>query len=83
MAKKVLVLSASPRKGENSDLLCDQFPRGAKERGVIYGTGAWKVGDIKGSRAMTKAYEMGEEYRLKRSESLTLKRHKGGAHGNE
>ena len=31
MAKKVLILSASPRKGGNSDLLCDQFLRGAKE----------------------------------------------------
>ena len=33
MAKKVLILSASPRKGGNSDLLCDQFLRGAKEAG--------------------------------------------------
>ncbi len=33
MAKKVLVLSASPRKGGNSDLLCDQFVRGAREAG--------------------------------------------------
>jgi len=33
MAKKVLVLSASPRKGGNSDLLCDQFVRGATEAG--------------------------------------------------
>lgn len=31
--KKVLVLSASPRKGGNSDLLCDQFVLGAKEAG--------------------------------------------------
>lgn len=31
MAKKVLILSASPRKGGNSDLLCDQFLLGAKE----------------------------------------------------
>ena len=29
MSKKVLILSASPRKGGNSDLLCDQFARGA------------------------------------------------------
>jgi multimeric flavodoxin WrbA len=34
---------------------------GAKERGVIYGTGAWKKGDIKGSAAMTQAYEMGKK----------------------
>ncbi len=33
MTKKVLVLSASPRKGGNSDLLCDQFVQGAKEAG--------------------------------------------------
>lgn len=33
---------------------------GAKEKGVIYGTGAWKMGDIKRSKAMTQAYEMGE-----------------------
>jgi multimeric flavodoxin WrbA len=33
MTKKVLILSASPRKGGNSDLLCDQFMLGAKEAG--------------------------------------------------
>ena len=148
MPKNVSVLSASPRKGGNSDLLCDQFVlgakeaghqveklflrdkriiaevivmatpvyfynmngqlktlidrtyaryteignkemyfimtaavtrkdllqttlesfrgftsclNGAKERGVIYGTGAWKKGDLKGSAAMTQAYEMGKK----------------------
>ncbi len=33
MSKNVLILSASPRKGGNSDLLCDEFMRGAKESG--------------------------------------------------
>lgn len=33
MAKTVLVLSASPRKGGNSDILCDQFVKGAQEAG--------------------------------------------------
>jgi len=33
MAKKILILSGSPRKGGNSDLLCDQFLLGAKEAG--------------------------------------------------
>lgn len=33
MSKKILVLSGSPRKGGNSDLLCDEFIRGAKESG--------------------------------------------------
>jgi len=31
--KNVLILSASPRKGGNTDLLCDEFARGAKETG--------------------------------------------------
>jgi multimeric flavodoxin WrbA len=33
MSKKVLVISASPRKGGNSDVLCDQFIKGAVEAG--------------------------------------------------
>lgn len=33
MSKKVLVISASPRKGGNSDTLCDEFIRGAQETG--------------------------------------------------
>jgi len=33
---------------------------GAEERGIIYGTGAWNMGEIKGSRAMVQAYEMGK-----------------------
>lgn len=33
MGKKVLILSGSPRRGGNSDLLCDEFMRGAIENG--------------------------------------------------
>lgn len=33
MAKKVLILSSSPRRGGNSDMLCDEFMRGAIEVG--------------------------------------------------
>ena len=33
MSKKVLILSGSPRKGGNSDHLCDQFLKGALEAG--------------------------------------------------
>lgn len=33
MNKKVLILSGSPRKGGNSDILCDEFMRGAAESG--------------------------------------------------
>lgn len=33
MSKKVLILSSSPRKGGNSDVLCDEFMKGAVETG--------------------------------------------------
>ncbi len=33
MSKNVLILSGSPRKGGNSDLLCDEFMRGAMDAG--------------------------------------------------
>lgn len=33
MAKKVLIISGTPRNGGNSDILCDQFEKGAKEAG--------------------------------------------------
>lgn len=33
MSKKVLILSGSPRKNGNSDLLCDEFAKGAVEAG--------------------------------------------------
>jgi multimeric flavodoxin WrbA len=34
---------------------------GAKGKGVIYGTGAWKAGEIKGKPAMKKAFEAGKK----------------------
>lgn len=33
MSKKVLIISASPRVGGNSDILCDQFSKGAEDSG--------------------------------------------------
>ncbi len=33
MSKKVLVLSASPRRNGNSDILCEEFIKGAGEVG--------------------------------------------------
>ena len=33
---------------------------GAKEKGVIYGTGVWKKGDIEGNANLKYAYEMGK-----------------------
>lgn len=33
MKKKVLILSSTPRRGGNSDLLCDEFLKGAQDAG--------------------------------------------------
>lgn len=33
---------------------------GTKEKGIIYGVGAWQAGEIKGSPAMEEAYNMGK-----------------------
>jgi multimeric flavodoxin WrbA len=33
---------------------------GAKEKGIVYGTGAWQVGEILSSRAMQQAHDMGK-----------------------
>lgn len=33
---------------------------GAEEKGVIYGVGAWKIGEIRDKQAMQEAYEMGK-----------------------
>lgn len=33
MSKKILILSGSPRKGGNSDILCDEFAKGALQAG--------------------------------------------------
>ncbi len=35
MIKHVLIISASPRRGGNSDMLCDKFMEGAREAGHI------------------------------------------------
>lgn len=48
MCKKVLILSGSPRRGGNSEILCDEFLRGAQEAGTV-----------KETTAMKEAYKMG------------------------
>ena len=48
--KKVLILSGSPRRKGNSDILCDEFTRGVKEAGH----------EVESKPAMVEAYEMGK-----------------------
>jgi hypothetical protein len=33
---------------------------GPEEKGIIYGTGAWNIGEIKGKPAMKEAYNSGK-----------------------
>ena len=60
MSKKVLILSGSPRKGGNSDLLCGEFARGAQENSVSIGSGVYEPGKVKDTPAMQQAYQMGK-----------------------
>lgn len=34
---------------------------GAKEKGIIYGMGVYEKGEVKTTKAMTEAYEMGKK----------------------
>ena len=45
MSKNVLIISSSPRKGGNSDILCDAFAEGAKEAGNE--VGKIRIADMK------------------------------------
>ena len=48
---------AAPADPERFSLLdCLEDPR---EKGVVYGVGAWRAGDIEGMPAMDEAYAMG------------------------
>lgn len=51
--KKALARTVEGFRGFTSCL------NGPVERGIIYGTGAWNAGDIKGKPAMKEAYESG------------------------
>lgn len=36
------------------------YLNGAKEKGIIYGVGAWQKGEVKETKAMKESYEMGK-----------------------
>lgn len=33
---------------------------GVREKGTVYGVGAWNIGDIEGTKAVEETYEMGK-----------------------
>lgn len=43
---------------------------GAQEKGIVYGSGAWKKGDIKESPALNEAYEMGGTHKFRYADSV-------------
>ncbi len=45
MSKKILIISASPRKGGNSDSLCEQFLLGARDSKEKITD--WAIGQVK------------------------------------
>lgn len=49
--KDVLAIAGSPRKGGNSDILCDEF---------LHGAGVYQKGEVSGTKAMQDAYRMGK-----------------------
>jgi multimeric flavodoxin WrbA len=60
------ILTAADTDNQKLDRTLEEF-RGftscldaPNEKGVIYGTGATDMGDVKGSQAMNQAYEMGK-----------------------
>ncbi len=61
------ILAAADSSRANMERVLESF-RGftedclnnAHEKGIVYGTGAWQIGDIKGSPALKEAYEMGK-----------------------
>lgn len=71
--KKVLVISTSMRSGANQDALADEFVKGAKNgldgwiscfenakfKGKVFAGGVTNIGDIKNSKALKNAYDMG------------------------
>lgn len=65
--KKVLILSGSPRKGGNSDILCDRFAKGAA-LGYAYTYMLWTVviGGLPTALAMTLAHFFAARGRRKR-----------------
>jgi multimeric flavodoxin WrbA len=60
------IVTAADNSHENMERTLEGFRGftscldGANEKGIIYGTGAWNIGDIKGSKIMVQAYEIGK-----------------------
>lgn len=60
------ILTAADGRRENLTRTVEEFRGfldcldGSKEMGVVYGVGAWGIGDIQGNPAMKQAYEMGK-----------------------
>ena len=63
MNKKVLLISSTPRKGRNSDKLCDAFAEGAKEAGMVCADGVYELGAIDSTKFLAEATSLGRSVR--------------------
>jgi len=60
------ILTAADSRKETLERTVEEFRGfldcldGSREKGIVYGTGAWGIGEIEGSSAMKEAYEMGK-----------------------
>lgn len=60
------ILAAADSRKETLERTVEEFRGfldcldGAREKGIVYGTGAWGIGEIEGSRAMKEAYDLGK-----------------------
>ena len=60
------ILTAADSRKETLERTVEEFRGflscldGSQEKGIVYGTGAWGIGEIEGSLAMQQAHEMGK-----------------------
>jgi len=80
--KNVLIISSTPRKGGNSDILCDEFAAGAKEAGnkvEKVRIADKKIGYCTGFRRVRERHGQGHEVHVRRPQARTESEVKGGA----
>ena len=58
-----MIISSTPRKGGNSDKLCDAFAEDAKEAGIVCADGVYELGAIDGTKFLAEAKKLGKRIR--------------------
>jgi hypothetical protein len=59
------IMTAADRNKKAMDRTIEEFRgftyclNGAREKGIVFGSGAWNIGEIKGKPALKHAYDLG------------------------